>query len=211
MRRLISLIITPLFSVYISGCAVGGALFKSLFLRSGAPPREELEAMERREERMLSELPDRTILVLPVGVLNVEATYQERAARELAAALRAAGIPGAKAGTRIYGLPYPRQPNEMWTYWQRFRALADSVSGSPPGDAHYVLLMDVFGGVRDDGSLTGVNAVHVMVTTGEGELVYGQLRNSMHREFQRIRPTSMTHACRLAVDDLLEARRHAPG
>lgn len=47
MRRLISLIITPLFSVYILGYAVGGALFKSLFLRSGAPPREELEAMKQ--------------------------------------------------------------------------------------------------------------------------------------------------------------------
>jgi hypothetical protein len=211
MRRLIHLVVTPLFSVYISGCAVGGALFKSLFLRSGAPPREEFEAMEQREGIMLRELPSRTILVVPVGVLNVDATYQERAARKLAAALRDAGFPGAEAGTRVYDLPYPRQPNEMWTYWQRFRALADSVAGSPPGDTDYVLLMDVFGGLRDDGSLTGVDAVHVMVTTGKGDLVYGQLRNSMHREFQRIKPTSMTDACRLAVEDLLEARRRTLG
>ena len=206
MKRIPSLMTIGALALNLSGCAIGGALFKGIFLRSGAPPRDETRRMEEREEVMLRELPDRTILVLPVGVLNVEATYDADAAKMLAEGLRDAGFSGARASTRIYSLPYPRQPNQAWLFWKRFRALADSIKASPPGQADYILFMDVMGGIHDDGTLRGVGGVHVFSTTGAGDLAYGQLRNSMHPIFKRIQPKTMADACLMAVEDLLTAR-----
>jgi hypothetical protein len=157
---------------------------------------------------MLQTLPNRTLLVLPVGVLSrEEVTYRADAAADLAEALRRAGFPGARAGDRTYALPFPRQPNQAWIFWKRFRALADSVRESPPdGDVDYVLLMDVLGGVYDDGSIRGIGGIHVMVITGNGALTYGVLRNSYHESFRRIEPRTLIDACRLAVEDILAAR-----
>lgn len=211
MKRISSLLAIGVLALNLSGCAIGGALFKGIFLRSGAPPRNETRRMEEREEVMLRELPDRTILVLPVGVLNVDATYDVDAAERLAEDLRDAGFAGARAATRIYSLPYPRQPNQAWLFWKRFRALADSIKASPPGQADYILFMDVMGSTHDDGTLRSVGAVHVFGTTGAGDLAYGKLRNSMHPIFKRIQPRTMADACRMAVEDLLASREAVLG
>lgn len=191
----------------LSGCAVGGALFKAVFLRSGALPREEIRAMEAREVVMLRELPDRSVLILPVGILNADASYRQQPAEDLAGRLREAGIPGARAGQRSYDLPYPRQPNQAWIYWKRLRALADSIGGDPPGEADYILFMDVMGGTNDDGSLRGIGGIHVYGFTGTGDPAYGRLRNSMHQIFKELQPRTMADACALAVQDLMESRK----
>lgn len=163
--------------------------------------------MEARRDTLLRWLPHRTVAVLPVGVLSGTAAYRPDAAESLAAALRRAGVPGARAGTRVYALPYPRQPNQAWIFWRRFRALADSVHEDPNGeDADYILLLDVLGGVNDDGTLRGIGGIHAMVTTGTGDLVYGELRNSHHTVFRRIQPRTVADAVRVVVEDLLAAR-----
>ncbi len=187
--------------------ALGGALFKALVLRSGAPPRRERRRMRIRAETMLRELPGRRILVLPVGILNQGVVYSGEAGEMLAGLLRQVGFPLARADPRTFALPYPRQPNEAWIYWKRFRALGACVRASPETDTEYLLLMDVFG--RTDGrrALRGVGAVHVLCTTHDGELAYGRLRNSHHDIFQRIKPTGMDHACQMAVEDLLASRK----
>ena len=193
---------------FLWGCGLGGALFKAIFLRSGAPPGDEIRRMEAREETMLRELPHRRILVLPVNVLNYEATPRPQAARMLAGMLRDAGYPGAEASTRSYPLPFPRQPNQAWLYWKRFRALADSIRASPPGGVDYILLLDIVAATRDDGTLRGIGGIHVMTVTGSGEMAYGRLRNSMHDIFQEFQPESMADASRLAVADLRAASGH---
>ncbi len=190
----------------LTGCAIGGALFRGIFLRSGAPSGAEIRRMEAREEIMLRELPGLKILVLPVGVLNVAASYREGAARDLAAMLRDAGFKGAIAGSRVYDIPYPRQPNQAWLYWKRFRGLADAVKASPPEEADYVLLMDVMASARDDGTLRRIGGIHVMVVTGGGEMTFGRLQNSLHRVFKEIDPRTMADACHVAVENLLAAR-----
>jgi hypothetical protein len=162
--------------------------------------------MRVREETMLRELPRRRILVLPVGILNRQVDYSREAGDELARLLREVGFPLAQAGARTFVLPYPRQPNEAWTYWKRFLALAASVRASPEKDTDYLLLMDVFGGIDGQGELTGVGAVHVVGTTSSGDLAYGRLRNSHHDIFRRIKPRKMGHACQMAVEDLLASR-----
>jgi hypothetical protein len=201
-----------LLSLPLSGCAVGGALFRGLVLRSGAPPREEIRRMQARRDTMLRQLPDDgTLVVLPVGVLSQRVSYRRDAAEDLASALRKAGIPGARAGERVYALPYPRQPNQAWIFWKRFRALAESVGNDPKGEeADYVLLVDVLGGVNDDGTLRGIGGIHAMVTTAGGALAYGELRNSHHPVFRRIQPHSMMDAIRVVVEDLLAARQALP-
>jgi len=209
---LASLMLLPL----LQGCAVSKALYRAAFLRSGAPSKDEIRRMEERERIMLRRLTESSILVLPVGVLGREVQYRPQTARQLSRMLRDAGIPGARASTRTYVLPFPRQPNEAWLYWKRFRALGDSIRTSPPdptrpNEVDYILLMDVLGGVGESGELLGVGAVHLMSTTGEGELVYGSLRNSHHEIFQEIQPRSMEDACRLAVQDLLRAREEEIG
>jgi hypothetical protein len=185
---------------------MGGALFRGIFLRSGAPSGAEIRRMEAREEVMLRELPERKIMVLPVGVLNVGASYREGAARDLAAMLRDAGFKGAFAGSRVYDIPYPRQPNQAWLYWKRFRGLADAVKSSPPGEADYVLLMDVMARARDDGTLWRIGGIHVMAVTGRGEMTFGRLQNSLHRVFKEIQPRTLADACHVALETLLTAR-----
>lgn len=193
------------------GCGVGGALFKAIFLRSGALPREEIRQMEAREVVMLRELPERTILVLSVGILDQEATPDAEGARMLAQMLRDQGFPGARAGARSYRLPFPRQPNQAWIYWKRLRALSDSITANPPGDADYILAMDVLGGTRDDGTLRGIGGIHVYGFTGAGDPSYGRLRNSVHPIFKEIEPGTLVDACTLVVQDLLRAREASGG
>ena len=167
--------------------------------------------MRVRAEAMLRELPDRRILVLPVGILSQGVEYSREAGEMLAGLLRQVGFPLAMAETRTFALPYPRQPNEAWIYWRRFRALGACIRASPETDTDYLLLMDVFG--RTDGrqALRGVGAVHVHCTTHDGELAYGRLRNSHHDIFQRIKPRRMDQACQMAAEDLLASREALGG
>ena len=211
MKRTASIFGLGVLTLSLSGCAISGALFKAIFLRSGAPSRGEIRAMEAREEILLRELPDRTILVLPVGILNVDATYRVEAAEDLASLLRDPGFPGARAGSRVCSLPYPRQPNQAWIYWRRFRALSDSIQASRPGEADYLLFMDVMGGTNDDGSLRGLGGIHVFGFTGHGEMAYGRLRYSLHRIFKEMEPKTLMDACALAAQDMVDSRAKGQG
>ncbi len=163
--------------------------------------------MEEREAEMLHHLPERSIQVLPVGILDQGVCYSLEASRSLAADLREAGFPGARAGGPSFRLPFPRQPNQAWLYWKRFRALSDSLQALGPDSVELFLHVDVLGATRDDGTLRGVGAVHVYGFTGEGKMAYGRLRNSLHESFKRVDPQSMEDALRLVVGDLLAARQ----
>jgi len=202
MRKVVRLFPLALAAGCAQGCAITKALYVAVVHNSGAPPRAERDQIDVREAEMLKRLTGSRVVVLPVAILGRERRYDSTAAVKLAESLSVRGVRATVAGAPIV-LPYEAQPNEMLTFWTRFKALGDSVRARPVPDADYVLALDVMGAPERE----SVGAVHAMAVTGTGELAYRALWNSHQALFQEIKPRSLDDASRMVMTDL--ARRSA--
>jgi hypothetical protein len=178
-------------------CAISKALYVAVVHNSGAPSRDERARIDEREAAMLRDLGRARVVVLPVAILGREVRYDTPAASRLADSLNAAGIHATASTTEIV-LPHNPQPNELLTFWTRFKALADSVRQHPVSDADYVLAVDVLG-APDRGS---VGAVHAMAVTAHGEMAYHALWNSHQALYQEFKPRSLDDAGRMVAATL---------
>lgn len=203
MRKTIRLFPLALAAGCAQGCAITKALYVAVVHQSGAPPRAERDRIDAREAEMLKRLAGSRVVVLPVAILGRNRRYDSTAAAKLAESLSVRGV-RATAAAAPMALPYEPQPNELLTFWTRFKALGDSVRAHPVADADYVLAVDVMG-APERGS---VGAVHAMAVTGTGgELTYRAGWNSYQSLYKEIKPRSLDDASRMVVTDL--ARRSA--
>lgn len=197
MRSFLRLIPLALLAGCAQACAIGKALYIAVVHNSGAPPRVERDRIAARESVMVNELGRARVVVLPMAILGRDRTYDAGAATRLADSLRARGVQ-ARATDAISSLPYEPQPNELFTFWTRFKALGDSIRAHPVSDADYVLAVDVLGAPQRG----SVGAVHAMAVTADGQLAYHAIWNSHQALYQEVRPTSLDDANRMVVTDL---------
>jgi hypothetical protein len=203
MRNLLKFVPLTLLAGCAQGCGIGRALYLAVVHNSGAPPRAERERIDAREAVMLANLGRARVVVLPMTILGREARFDSAAAVRFADSLAALGVRVRASGTAV-SLPYEPQPNELFTFWTRFRALGDWVRAHPVSDADYVLAVDVLG-APERGS---VGAVHAMAVTSTGELAYHALWNSHQPLYQKIQPRSTDDAIRMVADDWRQRRTH---
>ncbi len=202
MRNLLKFVPLTLLAGCAQGCAIGKALYLAVVHNSGAPPRAERDRIDVREAAMLANLGRARVLVLPVTILGREQRFDSAAAVRFADSLKALGVQAKASGTAV-PLPYEPQPNELFTFWTRFKALGDWVRAHPASDADYVLAIDVLG-APERGS---VGAVHAMAVTARGELAYRALWNSHQDLYKEIQPRTLDDANKMVITDL--ARRSA--
>ena len=201
MRRFLKFIPLSLLAGCAQGCAIGKALYIAVVYNSGAPPRAERARIATRESLMVKDLGRAHVVVLPVAVVSRNSRFDTAAAVSLAETLRARGVNATAIETPIV-LPYEPQPNELYTFWTRFKALGDSVQAKPVNGADYVLAVDVLGAPERG----AVGAVHAMAVTAGGELAYHAAWNSKQELYQQIKPTSLEDANRMVVADLTRPR-----
>jgi len=201
MRRILRLIPLSILAGCAQGCAIGKALYIAVVHNSGAPSRAERDRIAARESVMVRNLPQRRLVVLPVAVLARGSRVDSSASVQLAGSLSARGVHAVPVATPVW-LPYEPQPNELFTFWTRFKALGDSIHAHPVSDADYVLAVDVLG-TPERGS---VGAVHAMAVTADGQLAYHAIWNSHQSLYQQVRPTSLDDANRMVITDLTRPR-----
>jgi hypothetical protein len=198
MFRWIAFLPIALLSSCAGGCSIARALYVAVVYNSGAPPRAELERIDKRERELGRTLSSRRVLILPVAVLGRTVRYDTAAAAAIATRLGEKNLAIAKAATDSIVLPFEPQPNEALTLWTRFKALSASITQHPRTDADYVVQVDVLG-APERGS---IGAVHVMAVTGKGAMAYRRLWNSQQPLYKEIQPRSMDDAVRMVLTDL---------
>jgi len=206
VRRSLRLLPLALLSGCAGACSITRALYSAVVHNSGAPPRAELSRIDEREIEFLRALPHKRVVVLPVAVLGTAVRYDSVAAARITDTLRSGIAPEATSSAQLLSLPFTPQPNEAAILWQRFGALADSVAAHRWHDADYVVLVDVLG-ASERGR---IGAVHVMVVTGNGTMVFRRLWNSHQALYKEVMPRSIDDAGRMVVTELrrgVEARR----
>jgi hypothetical protein len=201
MRNLLRLIPLSILAGCTQGCAIGKALYIAVVHNSGAPPRAERDRIAARESVMVNELGRARLIVLPVTVVARNSRFDTSAAVSLAESLHTRGVNATAIRTPV-ALPYEPQPNELFTFWTRFKALGDSIHAHPVNGADYVLAVDVLG-APERGS---VGAVHAMAVTGDGQLAYHAIWNSHQALYQQVKPTSLDGANRMVITDLTRPR-----
>lgn len=197
MPRLLRLLPLALIGGCAQGCAITKALYIAVVHNSGAPPRAERDRIDARESEMLKRLAGSRVVVLPVTILGRDRRYDSAAAAKFAESLSVRGVRATASGMPVV-LPYEPQPNELFTFWTRFKALGDSIREHPVPDADYVFAVDVMG-APERGS---VGAVHAMSVSGTGELAYRALWNSHQALYQEVKPRSLDDAARMVLTDL---------
>ena len=201
MRAILRLIPLLVLAGCAQSCAIGRALYLAVAHNSGAPPRAERDRIAARESVMVRELGRARLVVLPVAVVGRTSRYDASAAASLADGLRARGVPATAIATPVV-LPYEPQPNELYTFWTRFKALGDSIHARPLNDADYVLAVDVLGAPERG----AVGAVHAMAVTANGQLAYHAAWNSHQELYQQVKPTALNDANRMGIADLTRPR-----
>jgi len=197
MRHVLKFVPLSLLAGCAQSCAIGKALYVAVVHNSGAPARAERDRIDAREAVMLKELGRARLVVLPVTILGRGQKYDSPAATRLAESLSTRGM-HATASSSAVALPYEPQPNELLTFWTRFKSLGDSIRAHPVGDADYVLAVDVLG-APERGS---VGAVHAMAVTARGELAYHAIWNSHQDLYKEIQPRTLDDANKMVIADL---------
>jgi hypothetical protein len=196
------------FAAPLDGCRVARVVTAAF--HSGTPPRAERRFIDERTTTMLRDLRHQRLVVLPVAVIGTTIAYDSEGARTLAARLRSDDFANAVARPQAMKLTFQPSSNESAIFWRRFRALAANVQASPPRDADYVMLIDVFG-APDHRPLA---AIHVMVVNSRGEMAYHAAWNSVQSLYKQVQPRSIDDAVRMVAIDISERRQRilkAPG
>jgi hypothetical protein len=201
MHRFLRLVPLAVLAGCAQGCAIGKALYIAIVHNSGAPSRAERDVIDARESTMVADLQRVRVVVLPVAVVSRNSRFDTSAAASLAAGLRSHGVNATAAKTPVV-LPYEPQPNELLTFWTRFKALGDSIRTNPVRDADYVLAVDVLGAPER----RSIGAVHAMAVTADGQLAYHAAWNSKQPLYQQVKPTSVADANTMVITDLTRPR-----
>lgn len=191
---------------FAQGCSIARALYIAVVHNSGAPPSAERARIADREAEMLRHLSDRRVVVLPLQIIGRPVRPDTDGARLLAERLRSVGFTRVSVTEESITLPFEPQPNELLTFWTRFKALAAAVAARPRTDADYVLLVDVFGR-PDQGS---VGAVHAVAVTANGEMAYRAMWNSHQKLYKEFTPRSIADAAAMVVADISRKRDTLP-
>jgi hypothetical protein len=180
--------------------AMARGLYEAFVHNSGAPPREEIARMEQRQTTFLRELPQKRLVIAPVVILGRTTSTDSSAALRIADSLHAAGLGAPTVAKTPMVLPFKPEVNEAMIFWARFKSLADSVRAHPATDADYVLLVDVLGVSREARRL---GAVHAMVVTANGDMVYRGAWNSAQALYKELKPATVDDAARLVSTDIV--------
>jgi hypothetical protein len=192
----------------VAGCAqvraMAHGLYEAIVHNSGAPPRAEIARMEKRQETFLRELPRTRLVIAPINVFGRTKGADATGAARIADSLRVAGLGTPTVASQAIVLPFQPQPNEAMIFWSRFKALADTVRAHPATDADYVLMVDVFGVSPERRNL---GAVHAVVVTANGDMVYRGAWNSMQALYKEFKPATVEDAARMVSTDITRRAR----
>jgi hypothetical protein len=179
-------------------------LYEAFVHNSGAPPREEIARMEQRQETFLRDLPRTRLVVAPVVIIGRTLSYDSSAALRIADSLHTSGLGTPRVGEHPIVLPFKPEVNEAMIFWSRFKSLADTVRAHPVTDADYVLLVDVLGVSREG---RGLGAVHAVVVTATGDMVYRGAWNSHQDLYKELKPATVDDAARMVSTDIVRRAR----
>jgi hypothetical protein len=179
-------------------------LYEAIVHNSGAPPRAEIARIEQRQETFLRELPRTRLVIAPINIFGRTRGYHSAGAAKIADSLRAAGLGTPTVADHPIVLPFEPQPNEAIIFWSRFKALADTVRAHPATDADYILMVDVLGVSPERRSL---GAVHAVVVTANGDMVYRGAWNSMQKLYKEFKPATVDDAARMVSTDIARRAR----
>jgi len=199
--RVLALSAVAFAAMPLTGCRAARVVAAAF--HSGAPSRAERHLIDERTTAMLRGLTSQRFLVLPVVVIGKTLTYDSAGARTMAARMRSDFLANAVGESPAMTLAFQPSSNESAIFWSRFKALAANIQASPPHDAYYVMLIDVFG-APDRGAIA---AVHVMVVNNRGEMAYHAAWNSAQSLYKQVRPKSIDDAVQMVAIDMSQRRR----
>ena len=167
-----------------------GKMHQRMAERSGMPPKEEVEAMEKRWEEARSEMKSESITVFPFHVWGREESSLE-GAEELVKGMTQAGWLKASATEVEMNLDIQGDRNELRVLWNTARAFRDYLKEHPV-DTDYALLVDTT-------KPPNVGHLHLILCEGDGDWVMVDLQNSHHQSFKQIDPDSLEDCAQLAL------------
>jgi hypothetical protein len=176
----------------------GGKFAERWRLKSGAPDKADLAAIEQRRATLRADLKQARIAVLPTLFLGKP---------DQASAARLAQQVTQEFGCQATALVDVRSPeatpssNEQKRLWGLAAALRKQLASSPIA-ADYAVVVDAL--LRPDGK---ASSVHVIVTTRAGDVVVADYQNDQHPMFQKHAPRTVEDAEKLAVARLASLLR----
>lgn len=162
--------------------------------RSGVPDKEEMGAMNIRQDQFRKRAATATLLVLPS---RVSGEYDGTCAAHLAAMINEKGLTQARASGSAPSIAAANDMNEQKVLWAMARGMKVYVTQSRP-DADYVLFAEYLAAPGSGGRLD-VRGVHLAVCDREGNWVIVDFQNSHHDDFRAVRPESREDCDRLVV------------
>jgi hypothetical protein len=174
-----------------------GPLAAKLQARSGVPDAAEQTAMAARLAAAKRLGKDLTLVVVPP---RLGAAHSGELAEQVAAELRAAGygrVRVAKEPLPFRAQPSPNEQRVLWSAAHSLRSLQARAGGT-----EYVLAIDLL--LRSEAQL---GAVHTFLLEPSGSLVWVDLQNDHHRDFQAMATPNPAAGAQLAARRLLAELR----
>ena len=163
--------------------------------RSGLPPENERAALAQRQKELRRLRKTITLMIFPARVADAA---DPTTATELVKMITNAGLCKAAPAPQALLLKASRgDPNELKVLWDLAREFREYVRSNPPA-ADYVLYADY----GFDPQAGQVGFVHFIVCDRKGEWVVVDMQNSLHPDYQSVKPTSITGCNMLLVKRL---------
>jgi len=163
--------------------------------RSGLPPENERAALPQRQKELRRLSKTITLMIFPARVADAA---DPTTATELVKMITDAGLCKAAPAPQALLLKASRgDPNELKVLWDLAREFREYVRSNPPA-ADYVLYADY----GFDPQAGQVGFVHFIVCDRKGEWVVVDMQNSLHPDYQSVKPTSITGCNMLLVKRL---------
>jgi hypothetical protein len=164
--------------------------------RSGLPPQNERAPLPERQKEMKESGEKATLIIFPARVHGRE--VDAASAASLAKMINDAGLCKASATNQSVLLKASQaDPNELKLLWDLAREFRDYTRKNPP-DADYALYADYAFNPQN----WEQGYVHFVVCNRHGEWVIVDMQNSLHPDYQSIRPTSREGCDKLLVKRL---------
>lgn len=163
--------------------------------RSGLPPENEQAALLQRQKELRNLRKNLILVIFPARVADAADTTT---ATELVKMITDAGLCKAAPAPQALLLKASRgDPNELKVLWDLAREFREYVRSNPP-TADYVLYADY--GLNPQTREVGF--VHFVVCDRKGEWVVVDMQNSLHPDYQSVKPTSSNGCSALLVKRL---------
>jgi hypothetical protein len=174
-----------------------GKMAELMKKRSALPPDKEIADMNKRMDKMKTEISTAKITVYPV---HLRQGADQSGAVQLAKMISEAGICQAESSNTAVKLEVKGDPNEQKVLWDTARAFRDFIRKNPP-TTQYALLADYMLNPASDGKHEA-GAVHLILCDKSGDWILVDYQNSHHEDFQSIAPKTVDDCNRLAVKRL---------